>query len=128
TGAVRLWIHPAVLSRWLEDRPVAATLDAWSGRAAPPNDELAAFWRAIAGTVVMPRGVSRLRAGSVLPLDGRPLLGSPQSPQGTIQLVIDLSEGGRFWFAAEPIPQSGGGSLRVTRVLQKDPFPREAVP
>jgi flagellar motor switch protein FliN len=126
TGSVRLWIPAGVLSRWLSEAPQAA--DPWSGRVIQHLDELSAHWRALGGTVAMPRGLGRLRKGGVLPIDGRALLGTPQSPQGTIQLVLELAEGGiRYGFVAEPVPDSGGGSLRITRALEKTPIPREAV-
>jgi type III secretion system YscQ/HrcQ family protein len=126
-GAVRVWIPLAVLTRWLEEAP--ADPDPWPGRAMQHLDELTAQWRALAGTVAMPRGLGRLRTGGVLPIDGRALVGTPQSPEGTIQLVLELAEGGtRFRFVAEPVALSGGGSLRITRALEKQPIPREALP
>jgi flagellar motor switch protein FliN len=127
TGAVRLWIQPGALTRWLDQIPVAPR--AWSGSLVGHLDELTALWRAEAGTIAMPRGVGRLRVGGVLPVDGRTLLGTPQSPQGTIRLVLELADrAGRVWFACQPVPLSGGGSLSVTRALERDPIPREAVP
>jgi type III secretion system YscQ/HrcQ family protein len=126
TGAVRLWIPVAVLSRWLDEAP--AVPGHGSDRALQHLDKLTAHWRAVAGTVAMPRGLSRLRTGGVLPIDARALLGTPESPQGMIQLVLELTEGGtRYSFTAEPVPHSGGGSLRITRALEKDPIPREAI-
>jgi type III secretion system YscQ/HrcQ family protein len=128
TGALRLWIPAVVLSGWLEEAPVPAEIGAWPGRLTQHLDELAAHWRALAGTVAMPRGLGGLRQGGVLPIDGRVLLGTPQSPQGTIQLVLERAEpGSRLWFTAEPVPQTGGGSVRITRALEKAPIPREAV-
>jgi type III secretion system YscQ/HrcQ family protein len=130
TGALRLWIPVVVLSGWLEEAPVPAGSQsgAWLDRVMQHLDELAAHWRALAGTVAMPRGLGGLRKGGVLPIDARALLGTPQSPQGTIRLVLELAEGGsRLWFAAEPVPQTGGGRLRITRALERASIPREAV-
>jgi type III secretion system YscQ/HrcQ family protein len=127
TGAVRLWIPVAVLSRWLDEAPQDP--GPGSDRALQHLDKLTAHWRAVAGTVGMSRGLSRLRTGGVLPIDARTLLGTPESPQGMIQLVLELADGGtRYSFAAEPVPHSGGGSLRITRALETDPIPREAIP
>jgi type III secretion system YscQ/HrcQ family protein len=127
TGAVRLWVPLAVLSRWLDEAP-ADSGRGWD-RAVQHLDELTAHWRALAGTVAMPRGLGWLRKGGVLPIDARALLGTPESPQGMIQLVLELAQGGtRYSFVAEPVPHSGGGSVRITRALEKDPIPREAVP
>jgi flagellar motor switch protein FliN len=127
TGAVRLWIPVNVLTRWLDERP--ARTDAWSGRVLQHQDALAAHWRALAGTVGMPRGLGRLRNGSVLPIDGRALQGTPQSPQGTIRLVLEPTAAGcDYWLEGQAVPESGGSRLQITRALQKDPIPREAVP
>jgi type III secretion system YscQ/HrcQ family protein len=127
TGAARLWIPAGALIRWLDDAPAPATAADLPAQATH-LDELASQWRAVAGTIVMSRGLSRLRAGGVLPIDDRALQGTPHSPQCLVQLTLALADpGARLWFAAEPVPQTGGGSLRITRPLQNDPIPREAV-
>ena len=76
----------------------------------------------------MPRGLGRLRVGGVLPIDGRALQGTPQSPTGVIRLVLELADrGGRCSIPAEAVPHSGGGRLIVTSTLQNDPIPRESL-
>ena len=76
----------------------------------------------------MPRGLGRLRVGGVLPIDGRPLEGTPQSPTGVIRLVLELSDrGGRCSIPAEAVPHSGGGRLIVTSSFQNHPIPRESL-
>jgi type III secretion system YscQ/HrcQ family protein len=125
TGAVRLWIPQELLAQCLEE---LTDLKPCAGRN-PRVDDLASLWRAEAGTIAMPRGLGRLRVGGVLPIDGRALEGTPQSPSGTIRLVLDLADrGGRCSIPAEAIPHSGGGRLIVTSTLQTDPTPRESLP
>ena len=76
----------------------------------------------------MPRGLGRLRVGGVLPIDGRTLQGTPQSPSGVIRLVLELADrGGRCSIPAEAVPHSGGGRLILTSTLQNDPIPRESL-
>ena len=125
TGAVRIWIPLEPLAQCLEDSTAAFPAP---GRL-PTLDDLASLWRAEAGTIAMPRGLGRLRVGGVLPIDERALQGTPQSPTGALRLVLDLAgRGGRYAFAAEAVPHSGGGRLTVTAGLQKDPIPREWIP
>ena len=122
TGSVRLWIPLALLTQCLEeltcDQPPAGRI--------PRLDDLSAHWRAEAGTSVMPRGLGRLRVGGVLPIDGRALEGTPQSPAGVIRLVLELTDrGGRCSIPAEAVPHSGGGRLIVTSTLETGPIPTE---
>jgi flagellar motor switch protein FliN/FliY len=65
--------------------------------------------------------------GGVLPIDGSPLAGSPESPAGPIRLVLDLAGGaGRYGYQAEAVPLAGGGRLRLKSTLQRESIPREA--
>jgi len=124
TGSVRLWIPLAPLTQCLEELTDVAPP---AGRL-PRLGDLSSLWRAEAGTIAMPRGLGRLRVGGVLPIDGRALQGTPQSPTGVIRLVLELTDrGGRCSILAEAVPHSSGGRLIVTSTLHNDPIPRESL-
>jgi flagellar motor switch protein FliN len=123
-GSIRLWAPESLLGRWL------------ASQSAPPSfadprvrihlGALTGEWRSRACAVDMPRGLARLRVGGVLPLGGR-LGGNPQSPTGIIELGLEAGRDGRFWFLGEPVAHSGGGRIKLTSSLQRDPTPREAL-
>jgi len=79
-----------------------------------PRAELAGNWRAVAGQVLMPRGLARLRVGGVLPLSGAHLTGTPASVAGTVELVMELdSQPGGFRMPACPVADSAARLLRI---------------
>ena len=62
----------------------------------------------------MPQGLKRLRVGGVLPLSESRLTGTPASPEGPVDLVLDLDgPAGRFRIPARPVADSGGRLFRV---------------
>lgn len=123
TGLVRLWIPDSVdpETRWpAPPEPDPARLLARvSGQSG--------IWRAEAGEVRLPRGLSRLRVGGVLPFHGPPPTGSPASPVLRVELAL-RDRDGRSWFDAEPVPQTGGGQIRLLSPLRRDRLPREPIP
>jgi type III secretion system YscQ/HrcQ family protein len=126
TGSVRLWVSESQFTHWLEAAPDHPDPGPVSG---PRFDELTGTWRALAGTVAMPRGLGRLRLGGVLPMDDSPLRGTPQSPVGDLSLELVLAgRAVRYRFPAEAVPMSGGGRIIVTSTLQAGQIPREALP
>jgi type III secretion system YscQ/HrcQ family protein len=123
-GSVRLWLPEPLVAQWLAaELPPGAEPDPDLVRRL---GDLAGDWRALAGTVALPRGLGSLRLGSVLPPSGLRLRGSPLSPTGALELVL-AGRDGRCWFPAEPAPLGGGGRLIVTAPLRRDPRPREAL-
>lgn len=124
TGSVRLWVPEALVFPILATEPPPPGLDA-SALCARFGD-LTAVWRARAGTVSMLRGLGRLRFGSVLPIDGAPLKGTPQSPIGPIDLAC-RDRDGRTWFEATSVPLSAGTRLTLVSSLHREPTSREAL-
>jgi type III secretion system YscQ/HrcQ family protein len=139
TAAVRLWLAESVVTLWtassyvrqvatgtgltagtdlrLVSQPDASqeslTPTAPSAARVPPS-QLAGIWRAIAGQVLMPRGLARLRVGGVLPLSGSQLTGTPSSPAGALDLVLELDgQPGGFHMAASPV---AGSAARLVRI------------
>jgi flagellar motor switch protein FliN len=129
TAAVRLWLAESVVTLW------TASFAGYSpGRPEPrpgddgpspssrsdrrvPRPELAGTWRAVAGQVLMPRGLARLRVGGVLPLSGSHLTGTPTSPAGPVELVMELdNQAGGFRMPACPVADSAARLLRVDAV------------
>lgn len=122
-GSIRLWLPETVVARWLAGERPAGPAPVPAGRL----PDLAAVWRAEAGTISLPRGLRTLRAGGVHPLVDPRLSGTPPSPAGPVTLTIDLADrSGRYAVAAEPVPLSGGGRLTVTARPRLIPTPREA--
>jgi type III secretion system YscQ/HrcQ family protein len=124
-GSVRLWVTESLVVRWLTAvPPPAPDLPGRFGRLR----DLSGVWRAESGTIALPRGLKTLRTGGVLPLSDSRLRGTPQSPEGPVELTLRLTGfGGRFTFPAAPVPLSGGGRLTVTARLRHVPTPREAL-
>jgi type III secretion system YscQ/HrcQ family protein len=121
TGSARLWVPESLLALWLSDEP--------STGVRPPIPigrlgDLSSAWRAEAGHVEMPRGLGRLRAGSVLPIDGSPLTGTPQSPEGIVELAL-TDRSGRTRFLAHPDRNSAGARLILESPMSREPRPRE---
>ncbi|HWE35680.1 MAG TPA: type III secretion system cytoplasmic ring protein SctQ [Isosphaeraceae bacterium] len=124
-GSVRLWLPATLAADWLaavpEARPALDPAEL-SGR----FGDLVGNWHAEAGTVVLPRGLARLRVGSVLPLDPARLSGSPRNPTGAVELALRDPEG-RSSFPAVPVADSAGARLRLTGAFRRDRPTREAI-
>jgi flagellar motor switch protein FliN len=119
-GSVRFWVPESVLARFddlpppaIEPRPVFA--------------ELGSDWRAEAGTITLPRGLSRVKKGGVLPIDGASLKGTVASPSGRIALVCDDRDG-RSWFDTEATPGASGLYVTINSTLRREPTPKEPRP
>jgi flagellar motor switch/type III secretory pathway protein FliN len=140
TGAVRLWLPEPVVERWLDspnrmDVPGPEALggsegSVGRGETVPrvPRAELSSLWRAEAGSVAMSQGLKRLRVGGVLPLTGSRLTGTPASPGGPIDLVLDLqAQEGRFRIPVQPVPDSSGRLVRLDNGLIHEHRPRDPI-
>ncbi len=135
-GAVRLWLPESLAERWLDTPPRmkapraeadAATETEGAGRPFA-RGEMSGHWRAEAGAIAMPQGLKRLRVGGVLPLTDSPLVGTPTSPGGPIDLVLDLDgQEGRFRIPVRPVPDSGGRLVRIEEPLRREPRPRDPI-
>lgn len=127
-GVVRLWVPEALVALWLitEPPPEPGLLPAAESIRERQGD-LTSVWRAIAGTVQMPRGLGRLRLGGVLPIDEARLRGTPQSPAGPIELTLDTGDF-RYVLGAEAQPGTGGGRVILNAPLRLVRTSREAVP
>ena len=124
SGSLRLWLAEAVVARWLLAEPPATSRPLGPGTA-----EWSSSWRAEAGTVALPRGLSTVRAGGVLPVTGSTLRGSAASPVGSVRLSSSVAQPpGRYVIPAEAEPGSAGARLTVTGTPAFEPTPREAVP
>jgi flagellar motor switch protein FliN len=124
TGSIRAWLPESLLLSALAAGPPVDRheVDALRARCS----DLAGLWSAEAGTVRLAQGVRGLRAGTVLPLEGGLVQGSPADLTGTVELSLRDREG-RSWFPAEPVPMSGGGLIALSGPLQRIPTPREAL-
>ena len=90
--------------------------------------EVSSQWRAEAGSVAMPQGLKRLRVGGVLPLTDSRLIGTPASPVGPVDLILDLDgQEGRFRIPTQPVSDSGGRLLRVENELRRESRPRDPI-
>lgn len=120
-GSLRAWVPESLLSDDVFRFAELSTRD-------PINlvnfATMSGHWQASAGLISMPRGLGRLRVGSVLPIDPGGLHGTPRSPSGSVLLSIRLPDG-RWAFDAEPVPESGGGRLSLSRPMHWEPLPRE---
>jgi type III secretion system YscQ/HrcQ family protein len=139
-GSVRLWMPESLMRQWPESGDTSTSVGRMSHGALPadsaaagpgrpvPRGELASVWRAEAGTVAMPQGLKRLRTGGVLPLSDSRLSGSPASPDGPVDLVLDLEGSqGQYRIPARPVADSGGRLVRVEDRPQREPRPREPI-
>jgi flagellar motor switch protein FliN len=139
-GAARLWIPESLVRSWL-DAPLAPAGDSphrgtdslpvrdhgLPGRATGRGD-LSSQWRAETGWVALPQGLRRLRVGGILPLIDSLLTGTPASPGGTVDLVLDLHEqDGRSRIPTTPVPDTGGRLLRVESGPIHEPWPRDPI-
>lgn len=125
-GSLRLWVPNSVVDAWLdalpESRP-AEDLESALTRYA----DLASEWRAEAGSISLSDGLSALREGGILPIDGSPLRGSVESPEGPVRLVLRDPDG-LLTLPAEPDPQSGAARLIVHPPVLRTLLPRESLP
>jgi len=122
TGSARLWIPESLLADWLGDDPDPRT------RPPVPNGrlgDLSGTWRAEAGEVAMPRGLGRLRPGSLLPIDGAPLRGTSRNPEGPVELALS-DRSGRSHFRARIAPDSAAARLILESRIGREPRPRES--
>ncbi|MFI5457704.1 MAG: FliM/FliN family flagellar motor switch protein [Isosphaerales bacterium] len=139
-GAVRLWLAESVVQHWLTFSPGPATgHDEAAGRpdTVEPEagskrrvtrGELSSAWRALAGRVDMPQGLSRLRVGGILPFAETRLIGSPRSPSGPVDLVLDMDDRNiRCRIPTCPVADSGGRLLRIEAGLLREPRPRDPI-
>jgi type III secretion system YscQ/HrcQ family protein len=134
SGSVRLWLPEFLVRQWAEspDSSIAGGTAiggeiAIAGRAVP-RDELSSTWRAEAGSVAMPQGLRRLRVGGVLPLSESRWIGTPASPDGPVDLILDLEgSAGRFRIPARPVPESGGRLVRAEDGPRREPRPRDPI-
>jgi type III secretion system YscQ/HrcQ family protein len=120
-ASARLWLPESLLSAWLADDPPRPV--------EPPSvlrhADLTSEWKAEAGSISMPRGLSRLRQGLLLLIDGSPLTGTPASPEGPIELAQD-EPAARSSFRAMALPDSHAARLILDSPLRRNPRPREA--
>ncbi len=123
-GTVRLWLPEAVINLIVGTEHTPGEL---AGKFGPSRTGgLGSDWHAEAGYAAMPRGLSRLRSGGVLPLTDSRLTGTPQSPSGPITLTcVLLASGRRFLLPVEPLPGSAGRLVRLAGALACEAIPRE---
>jgi flagellar motor switch protein FliN len=138
-GSVSLWLAESLLERWLTSSasPTAGTAADGTSAAEPdsgskrrlPRGELSGAWYAQAAVVKLPHGLTRLRVGAVLPIAETRLTGSPRSPGGTVELVLDVTDGRniRYRIPTCPVADSGGRLLRVEAGLVAEPRPRDPI-
>ncbi len=133
TAAMRLWLSEAVARLWIDGdtRPPTfvteqARVEHSKGDADHvPKRELSSLWRAEAGLIEMPQGLRRLRVGGVLPLTDKRLIGTPNSPSGSVELLLDLpGDQGRFRMPTRPVADSAGRLLRLGDRPIHEPRPR----
>jgi len=135
SGSIRIWLPEAIVRRWIEAgaRPPRGLLDERSSELADGPGHRVSAWElsglfiAQAGTLPLPHGLRRLRAGAVLPLLDRCLTGTPASPQGAVNLILDLAGGeGRFRIPARPAADAGGRLVRLTDKPVHEPAPQQS--
>jgi flagellar motor switch protein FliN/FliY len=137
-GAVRLWVPEPLLHDWQAASPAFPAIDhaelAYSpgtipGGAKPQGlsgrGNLSSVWFAEAGLADLPQGLGRLRVGGVLPFTETCLTGSPRSPTGHVDLVLDLDDPNiRCRIPARPVADSGARLLCIEADLLHEPRPR----
>jgi flagellar motor switch protein FliN len=139
-GAVRLWLPETLVGLWMatpigpvDGGTVLASQPETVGPAAEsvhgvPRGELASSWRALAGVVTISQGLRRLRKGGVLPLSESRLTGTPASPSGPVELILDLDgQEVRFRIPAQPVADSGGRLVRLQAGPLREPRPRDPI-
>ena len=121
-ASARLWLPESLLALWLLDDPPTPTEPIPLARFA----DLTSVWTAEAGSITLPKGLSRLRPSSLLLIDGSPLAGTPQSPEGSIDLVQEETSA-RSSFRTRAVPESFATRLILESPLRRDPSPRETL-
>jgi flagellar motor switch protein FliN/FliY len=123
-GTVRLWLPEPVINLILGTKQ---SLGKPAGKLEISRTKgLSSSWRAVAGYVAMHRGLSRLRAGGVLPLTDSRLTGTPLSPTGPITLrCAVLGSGQQFLLPVESVPGSSGQLVRLSGALAREMIPRD---
>ena len=119
-GSIRLWLPESILARLGAAPPPAI-------EPGPSHAALAATWHAEAGTITLVRGLSRLKPGAVLPIDGMALRGTVATPEGPIALAC-RDRDGRSWFDVEAVPNGSGARVTLRSALHREPTPREPLP
>jgi type III secretion system YscQ/HrcQ family protein len=122
SASARLWLPESLLALWLFDDPPAPAGPRPLGKLAGLSSE----WRAEAGSVMLARGLSKLRTGSLLLIDGAPLKGTPRSPEGPIELA-QADPAARFSFLARAVPDTAAARLILDSPLRREPRPRETL-
>jgi flagellar motor switch protein FliN len=116
-SSLRIWVPETVIHGWLTAGPRQSPSSNAGNEILPlsaKHARLAGVWRACAGAITLPRGTARLRVGTVLPLTETTLAGTPTSPVGSVELLLDLSgQPGRFRIPARAVDSSGGRLLQV---------------
>ncbi len=126
SGSIRLWISEAMARPWTESPALLGSHRPLSEGSSARWGELAGSWRAVAGTIALPQGLKRLKVGGVLPLTETRLSGTPASPDGPLDLVVDLDgSDGRILISARPVADSGGRLVRLEGGPQREPGPRD---
>lgn len=110
SASARLWLPESLLATWLANSP--------SLPGSSVEKIVTGEWVAEAGTIAMPRGLARLKPGSLLLIDGSPLSGTPETPEGPIELVLKRS-GIRSAFLAKAAPGSRAGRLILQTTLRR---------
>ena len=140
SSAVRMWLPDSVVSLLLarpsgplfgQPRSTApqARVDTLAGSVgSAQRGELASSWCALAGFVTMSQGLKRLRIGGVLPMAGSRLAGTPTSPSGPVDLILDLEgQDVRFRIPTSPVADSGGRLLRLESHPVREPRPSDPI-
>jgi type III secretion system YscQ/HrcQ family protein len=121
-ASARLWLPESLLAAWLIDDPPTPR----EPHSLAKFNDLSSEWKAEAGSISMTRGLSRLRPGLLLLIDGSPLSGTPASPEGPIELAQE-EPASRSSFRARAVPGSLAGRLILESPLRRDPRPRESL-
>ncbi len=139
-SALRLWLPEPVVNLLLAPasgpnvlQPRATAPKA--STVAPPGSggpsrlgTLAGEWRAHVGFVTMSQGLERLRTGGVLPLTASRLTGTPTSPSGPVDLILDVaSQDVRFRIATRPVADSGGRLLHIENRPVRESRPADPI-
>jgi type III secretion system YscQ/HrcQ family protein len=131
-SAVRLWLPESVVSLLLAQpsstAPTASIDSLARTLGSAQRGELASWWRALAGSVNMSQGLKRLRTGGVLPLASSLLTGTPASPSGPVDLILDMDgQDLRFRIPTRAVADSGGRLLRLESHPVREPRPSDPI-
>lgn len=121
-ASARLWVPESLLALWLEDDTPTPHTPRELARFA----ELSSEWRAVAGSIDLPKGLARVRPGALLLIDGAPLSGTLASPIGPITLT-QVDHDARSWFDGRAQPEAHAARLILESPLRRELRPREAL-